>query len=181
MIKKIINEHILLSNTIFSEVINIKKIVTIIKQTLKKRGVIFWIGNGGSAADCQHLSAEFMIRFRKKRKPLKSISLTTDTSLITAHSNDFNFETVFTRQLEGLMTKKDLLIAISTSGESKNIVHACNFVKKKNFNVIAFLGNNGGRVGRLIKNKIVVKSQDTARVQEMHILIGHIICSIIDD
>jgi D-sedoheptulose 7-phosphate isomerase len=79
------------------------------------------------------------------------------------------------------MTKNDLLIAISTSGESKNIVHACNFVKKKNFNAIAFLGNNGGRVGKLIKNKIVVKSKDTARVQEMHILIGHIICSIIDD
>jgi D-sedoheptulose 7-phosphate isomerase len=101
--------------------------------------------------------------------------------LITAHSNDFNFETLFTRQLEGLMTKNDLLIAISTSGKSKNIVHACKFIVKKKFKAIAFLGNNGGKVGKLIKNKIVVKSKNTARVQEMHILIGHIICSLIDE
>jgi D-sedoheptulose 7-phosphate isomerase len=113
---------------------NLKKIntfITVLYKILKNNGTVFWCGNGGSAADCQHLSAELIGRFKINRKPYRSISLTTDTSAITAISNDFSYEKVFSRQLEGLGTKKDLLFVFSTSGNSKNIINAMITAKKK--------------------------------------------------
>lgn len=162
---------------------NLKKIntfITVLYKILKNNGTVFWCGNGGSAADCQHLSAELIGRFKINRKPYRSISLTTDTSAITAISNDFSYEEVFSRQLEGLGTKKDLLFVFSTSGNSKNIINAMITAKKKNMKIIALLGNNGGKCKKYSANNIIIKTNDTPRIQEAHTLIGHAICEIVE-
>ena len=162
---------------------NLKKIntfITVLYKILKNNGTVFWCGNGGSAADCQHLSAELIGRFKINRKPYRSISLTTDTSAITAISNDFSYEEVFSRQLEGLGTKKDLLFVFSTSGNSKNIINAMITAKRKNMKIIALLGNNGGKCKKYSTNNIVIKTNDTPRIQEAHTLIGHAICEIVE-
>jgi len=162
---------------------NLKKIntfITVLYKILKNNGTVFWCGNGGSAADCQHLSAELIGRFKINRKPYRSISLTTDTSAITAISNDFSYEKVFSRQLEGLGTKKDLLFVFSTSGNSKNIINAMITAKKKNMKIIALLGNNGGKCKKYSANNIIIKTNDTPRIQEAHTLIGHAICEIVE-
>ena len=162
---------------------NLKKIntfITVLYKILKNNGTVFWCGNGGSAADCQHLSAELIGRFKINRKPYRSISLTTDTSAITAISNDFSYEEVFSRQLEGLGTKKDLLFVFSTSGNSKNIINAMITAKRKNMKIIALLGNNGGKCKKYSANNIIIKTNDTPRIQEAHTLIGHAICEIVE-
>ena len=149
-------------------------------KVLKNNKTIFFAGNGGSAADSQHIAAELVGRFKKNRKPLKAISLTTDTSILTAVGNDFGYETVFSRQLEALGTKGDLLICSSTSGNSKNILNVIKVAKRKKIKTIVLLGNNGGKCKNISDIPIVVESNNTARIQEVHILIGHIICEIID-
>ena len=160
-----------------SDIINSANIIL---NAINKGKSIFWCGNGGSAADCQHLSAELIGRFKINRKPYRSISLTTDTSAITAISNDFSYEEVFSRQLEGLGTKKDLLFVFSTSGNSKNIINAMITAKRKNMKIIALLGNNGGKCKKYSTNNIVIKTNDTPRIQEAHTLIGHAICEIVE-
>lgn len=162
----------------------IKKIIScaeLIKKTLDKKKTIFWCGNGGSAADSQHLSAEMIGRYKLKRKSLKSIALTTDTSAITAISNDYNYSKLFSRQLDGLGSINDLIITISTSGNSKNIIEVLKFAKKRKIKSIALLGNDGGLSKKYSNIPIIVPSSDTARIQECHILIGHIFCEIIDN
>lgn len=183
--KKIINksivEHQKLINEISKKIINDIEIASKnILKTLKNNKTIFFVGNGGSAADSQHIAAELVGRFKKNRKPLKAIALTTDTSILTAIGNDFGYEKVFSRQLEALGTSGDLLICSSTSGNSQNILQAMAVAKKKRIKVIALLGNNGGKCKKLSDIPIIVKSKNTARIQEVHILIGHIICEIID-
>jgi D-sedoheptulose 7-phosphate isomerase len=180
IINKNFEEHIAIANKTLKLSKKINLIANYFLKTLKNGGTLFWIGNGGSAADCQHLSTEFMVRFLKNRKPYKSISLTTDTSLITAHSNDFGYNTLFSRQIEALVQPKDLLIAISTSGNSQNIINACKFAKKNKINTVALLGNNGGKIKKLKLVNLIVPCRDTARIQEMHILIGHTICEIVE-
>ena len=162
---------------------NVKKIDSLTKifyKVLKNNGTVFWCGNGGSAADCQHLSAELVGKFKINRRPYKSISLTTDTSAITAISNDYSYEKVFSRQLEGLGTKKDLLFIFSTSGNSRNIINAMIMAKRKKMKIIALLGNNGGKCKKYTANNIIIKSNDTPRIQEAHTLIGHTICEIVE-
>ena len=148
---------------------------------IKNGGTIFFCGNGGSAADCQHLAAEFVGRFELERKPLKAISLTVDSSALTCISNDYDFDNVFSRQLEALGNSGDLLVAISTSGQSKNIINclikACNM----NIGTIALLGNDGGMAKDLAELNLIVPSSSTARIQEAHILLGHIFCLAIDN
>lgn len=152
----------------------------IISKSLKMGGTIFWCGNGGSAADSMHLSAELIGRFKKNRIPLKSISLSGNPSTITCISNDFGYESLFSRQIQALGKKDDVLIVISTSGNSKNIIKAINQAKINKLKVISFLGNKGGRCKGKGYLDLIVNSHSTARIQESHIMIGHIICELVE-
>ena len=162
----------------------IKKIITIsdvIMSSIKKKGKIIWCGNGGSASDSQHLAAELIGRFKSNRKPLKSISLNSDTSVLTCISNDFGYENIFARQIEALASKNDTLIVISTSGNSQNIINAIKIAKKMKIKVVGLLGKGGGNCKKILNKYLIVNSNNTARIQEMHIMIGHILCEIIEN
>ena len=181
LIKQHINNHSKIINNNFEDIsFCIKKIAIEIKKTLKKKKTIFFAGNGGSAADCEHLAGELVGRYKKNRKPYNAISLTTDTSVITCIANDFGYEKIFERQLESIGNKKDILIAISTSGKSKNILNAIEVAKKKELKII-FLTSNLFKKN-ITKCDIVIKSPAyrVDRIQEMHIAIGHIICEMIE-
>ena len=160
---------------------DILKSIILIETALKKGNTIFWCGNGGSAADSQHLAAELVGRYKLNRKALKSIALTTDTSAITAISNDYDFSKIFSRQLQGIGSKNDLIITISTSGNSKNIIEVLKQAKKQKIKSISLLGNKGGSSKNYSDISLIVPSSDTARIQECHILIGHIFCETIDN
>lgn len=144
--------------------------------TLRKQGTIFWCGNGGSAAESSHLAAELIGRFKSNRKALPSISLSSDLSVITCIANDFGYEKVFSRQLSALAKKGDILIVLSTSGESKNIVEVLSLAKQIQIKSIAFLGSGGGQASKIADFSIVIDSSETARIQEMHLLLGHTLC-----
>ena len=150
-------------------------------NSLKNGNKILLIGNGGSAADAQHIAAEIIGRYKLERKGLPAIALTTDTSVITSISNDFGYLSVFTRQVEALANKDDVLIAISTGGSSSNIISAINLAKELNCKTIGFSGRDGGAFNDLCDVNLLVASDDTPRIQEMHILIGHTICQLIDN
>ena len=150
-------------------------------NSLKNGNKILLIGNGGSAADAQHIAAEIIGRYKEDRKGLPAIALTTDTSVITSISNDFGYLSVFTRQVEALANKDDVLIAISTGGSSSNIISAIKLAKELDCKTIGFSGKDGGVFNDLCDVNLLVASQDTPRIQEMHILIGHILCQLIDN
>ena len=150
-------------------------------SSLKNKGTIYWCGNGGSSSDSQHLAAELIGRFDKNREPLRALSLTTDSAVLTCIANDFGFDDIFSRQIEGLGKQGDILVGISTSGESENIFRALKKAKEKGLTTIGFLGKGGGRIQSLCDNHITINSNITARIQEMHILIGHILCESIED
>ena len=145
---------------------------------IKNKGTVFWCGNGGSASDSLHLSAELIGRLNKNRRPLASISLSGNPSTLTCISNDFGYNKVFSRQVEALGKKNDVLVAISTSGNSLNILDAIKMAKKKKMKIISLLGKSGGKSKGLSNINIIIPSNSTARIQEMHILIGHIICDL---
>lgn len=148
----------------------------VIINTFKAGGKVLICGNGGSAADSQHIATEFVVRYAKTRRPLAAIALTTDTSILTAHPNDFGFDTVFSRQVEALGKPGDTLLAISTSGNSPNIIAAVEQANAMQMNTIVLSGNNGGKLANLSEHTIIVPSTVTARIQEMHILIAHWWC-----
>jgi D-sedoheptulose 7-phosphate isomerase len=137
-------------------------------------------GNGGSAADAQHMAAEFVNRFQLERPPLPALALTTDTSVITSIGNDYSFEEIFSKQVKALGVKGDVLLAISTSGASKNIVCAVEIANKQGIYTVGLLGRNGGKLSGMVDTALIVKSDATARVQEAHILAEHIICHLVD-
>ena len=149
-----------------------------VRTALEKGRKILICGNGGSAADSQHMAAEFVGRFVKERQSLPALALTVDTSLLTAVGNDYGFDCVFSRQVEGLGQEGDVLIAISTSGNSANVVEAVKTAKEKGIYVIALTGENGGILAKESDLCLSVPSQVTARIQEMHIMIIHMICEI---
>jgi D-sedoheptulose 7-phosphate isomerase len=151
-----------------------------LSEILALGGTVFWCGNGGSAADSQHIAAELIGRFKGNRKPLRSIALTTDTSVISCISNDYSYGEVFSRQVEGLGRAGDVLVVISTSGNSQNILNAINQSKTQQMSTIGLFGGNGGHAATAVDLGIVIPSYSTARIQEMHILIGHIFCEIIE-
>ena len=151
-----------------------------IVQSLSNQGTIFWCGNGGSAADSQHLAAELVGRFKNDRKALRSLALTTDTSVLTCIANDYRYEDVFSRQIEALGRKHDILVVISTSGQSENILKVLRVAKRMGLKTIALLGRDGGKAKTLADQAVVIPSDSTARIQEAHILIGHIICELIE-
>jgi len=155
----------------------------LIYKSLKNKGKIIICGNGGSAADAQHLVAELLIRLKptKKRKSLPAISLALDTSTLTACANDYNFEQIFSRPLESLGNKKDVLIAISTSGNSKNIINALKVAKKNGIKSIGFFGKSGGKSKKFCDISLLVPSEETARIQECHIFLGHYILEMVEN
>lgn len=154
---------------------------TLLIDTLKQGGKILLCGNGGSAADCQHIAAELVVQYQRQRKALAAIALTTDSSILTAHSNDFGFETVYSRQIEAIANEKDCLIAISTSGKSKNILKAVEAARLKGMTVIGLTGCQGGELSGQVTHSVIVPSDVTARIQEAHILIGHWWCGAIEE
>ena len=159
---------------------DIQKLVETVIYTYKKGGKILVCGNGGSAADAQHMSGEFLNRFKIERNPWPCIALTTDTSTITAIGNDYSFDDIFSKQVEAFGNEGDILIGISTSGKSKNVIKAVEMAKKKKMVCIGFLGNDGGPLGKLCDIPIIVNSKDTPRIQESHTLIMHIMCELVE-
>ncbi|KRT65288.1 MAG: sugar isomerase (SIS) [Candidatus Dadabacteria bacterium CSP1-2] len=157
------------------------KAVNIIEKSLKSSGKILIFGNGGSAADAQHIAAEFVNRYLKERNALPAIALTTDTSILTSIGNDSSFENIFSRQIEALGKKGDVAWGLSTSGRSKNIVKALSIAKSIGLKTIGFTGSDGGEIKKLVDCNINVPSMSTPRIQELHITIGHIICELIED
>ncbi len=137
-------------------------------------------GNGGSAADAQHIAAEFVNRFALERPPLPAIALTTDTSVITSIGNDYSFDQIFSKQVKALGMKGDLLLVISTSGNSKNLLLAVKAAKQQGIYTVGFLGKDGGKLADMVDMALVVTSDNTARVQEAQILAGHILCHLVD-
>ena len=155
--------------------------VKMLIDTLKRSKKILFCGNGGSAADAQHLAAELSGRYRSERRALAGIALTTDTSALTAIGNDYGFDRIFDRQVEALAQDGDLLLALSTSGNSENIINAIKRAKELGCSTIGLSGKDGGTMSQLCDINIIIPSDETPRIQEMHILIGHIFCQAIDD
>ena len=182
--KKLINKHIQEHNDVLDSISqldeSIEKVANVFICCLEKGGTIFWCGNGGSASDSQHLAGELVGRFAGERRPLKSIALTADSAVMTCIVNDYGYEHIFSRQVEGLGSKGDVLVGISTSGNSKNVLNAFEVAKNKGVRTIGLLGKAGGMAKNLVDESIIVSSNSTARVQEMHILIGHILCDLIE-
>jgi D-sedoheptulose 7-phosphate isomerase len=150
-------------------------------KSIKNSGKIIFCGNGGSAADSQHLSAELIGRYRKNRNPIAAIALTTDTSIITAVANDFSFNEIFSRQVEVLGKSEDILYAISTSGKSKNVIKAIEVANTKNIKVIGITGESGGDMNDICDLIIKVPAKRPDRIQELHIAVGQILCEIIEN
>lgn len=147
---------------------------------LENDGKVLWAGNGGSAADSQHLAAELVGRYLHQRNGLASVALTTDTSILTAVANDFGFDQVFARQVEALARPGDVLFALSTSGNSANIMQAVKVAASRKVVTIGMSGNDGGQLADIADINLIVPSHETARIQEAHILIGHLVCEHVD-
>ena len=172
--------HLEVANSVISIDEMVMSLANLALQTLKNGNKILICGNGGSAADAQHFAAELTGRYKSERISLPAIALTTDTSAITAIGNDYGYDEVFARQLSGVGNSGDLLIGISTSGNSTNILKALQIAKQKDIKTAGLSGKGGGEMNSLCDINVVVPSNDTARIQEMHILIIHTICAAID-
>jgi len=170
-----------IEKTIENMVPSIQKASELIVSTLKSGNKVLLCGNGGSAADAQHIAAELTGRYKSERRGLPAIALTTDTSALTAISNDYGYARVFDRQVEALANKGDLLIGISTSGNSENILSALLLAKELGCQTLGMSGKSGGKMNEACQLNLVVPVDDTPRIQEMHILIGHILCQAVDD
>ena len=156
----------------------IEKVLQIIINCIKRGNKIIVFGNGGSAADAQHIAAEFVGKFQKDRFSFPAIALTTDSSILTSIGNDFSFENIFSRQCEGLASKDDVVIGISTSGNSQNVVNGLVISKKNGCKTIGFLGNDGGKIKDIGDVAVIVNSESTPRIQEVQRTIFHIICEL---
>jgi len=155
-------------------------VIKLISHCFEAGNKLFFFGNGGSAADAQHLAAEFVNRYIMDRPPLPAIALTTDTSILTSVSNDFSFNEVFAKQLKALGKEGDVAIGISTSGTSPNIIKAFEVAKEMGMKTIALTGNDGGSLVKIAEVSLIVPSASTPRIQEVHILIGHILCELVE-
>ena len=151
------------------------------ETTLRGGGTLFFAGNGGSAADAQHLATEYVVRYQTTRPAMRAVALTTDTTLLTACANDMGFEEVFARQVEALAEPGDLLILHSTSGESPNVIRAAQSAKARGVGVVALLGRTGGQLKHFADIVLIVPATDTARIQELHLAIEHVICDLVED
>ena len=180
--KQIINDSINVKTKILENCVNdIESASEIMIKAVKDRNKILWCGNGGSAADAQHMAAELMGGLRSHDRPaIASLALTTDTSFITAWSNDTDYETIFSRQIEAIGNKGDVLIAISTSGNSKNVIRAIETAKEKRIRVIVLTGKSGGNMANSGNINICIPSDDTQRIQEGHLMVEHILCESVE-
>ncbi len=181
MIEKILRESIKVKEGFIRE--NIQELILLAEKIVlaftNDRKLLI-CGNGGSAADAQHIAAEFVNRFELERPPLPAIALTTDTSIITSIGNDYSFDDVFAKQVKAIGVEGDILLAISTSGSSPNILAAAEAAENQGIYVAGLTGRDGGKLKEVADSCLVVKSDSTARVQETHILTGHIICKLVD-
>ena len=159
----------------------INKTVTLIVTAVNKNRKIIIIGNGGSAADAQHIAAEFLGRYKLKRKSIPAIALTSNSSTTTAIANDYDFSDIFSRQCESLVSKGDIVIGISTSGNSENVVKGLRTSKKNGGLTIGLLGNKGGKIKNIVDIPLIVKATSIPRIQEAHRVIYHIICEIVEE
>lgn len=181
-VKDILLESIQIKEELMhNSIASIMDIANAAVDTLKKGGKLIVFGNGGSASDSQHIVAELVGRFKKDRNALAAIALTTNTSILTALANDYGYEVVFARQIEALGQRNDLVIGISTSGKAKNVALAIKQAKKMGLKTIALTGGDGGDLAKLADISLVVPSGVTARIQEAHIIIGHIVCQLIEE
>jgi D-sedoheptulose 7-phosphate isomerase len=158
-----------------------RKLLKMTLDCLSQGGKVLFMGNGGSAADSQHLAAELMVRYKKERAPLAAIALTTDTSILTAHPNDYEFASVFERQVQGLARPQDLVIGLTTSGQSENINRALAAAKHIGAATVALTGRDGGKVKDIADLTIIICCDETARIQEAHMFIGHWLCEALDE
>lgn len=159
---------------------NLLEVIKLISHGFEMGNKLFFFGNGGSAADAQHLAAEFVNRYIMDRPPLPAIALTTDTSVLTSISNDFSFNEVFSKQLKALGKEGDIAIGISTSGTSSNILKAFEVAKEMGIKTVALTGNDGGVLAKVADHALIVPSSSTPRIQEVHILVGHILCELVE-
>ena len=180
-IKKLITESIEVKKKVLNSLVpEIEKASEAVIKALKAGNKVLIFGNGGSAADSQHIAAEFINRFKINRDPLPAIALSTDTSIITSCGNDFGFELIFSKQIQALARKGDILIGLSTSGNSKNVLLALEEGKKIGCINIGLLGCGGGKIARQIDIDLTVPSNNTPRIQESHITIAHVICELVE-
>lgn len=159
----------------------IEELAELVLETLRSGGTLLFAGNGGSAADAQHLAAEYVVRFRSERGGLSAHALTTDSSILTAAANDYGFQEIFARQVEALGRPGDLLILHSTSGDSGNLIRAAEQARTQGIRTAALLAKGGGRLLSLVDVAVVVPTDVTARAQELHLAIGHIVCRRVDE
>jgi len=151
------------------------------ERTLRSGGTLFFAGNGGSAADAQHIATEYVVRYQSNRPAMRAVALTTDTSLLTACANDMGFDEVFARQVEALAEPGDTVVLHSTSGESPNVIRAAQAAKARGVGVVAFLGKGGGQVKDLADATLIIPATDAARIQELHLAIEHVICDLVEN
>ena len=182
-LKNQIRENINIHQNLLKISKDIFDVIHIIQKKLKKGGKILFCGNGGSAADAQHLAAEFIVRLRPhiNRTPIPALTLVQDTSTLTACGNDYSFDDIFLRPFKALAKKDDILICISTSGNSKNILKVLKEAKKTKIYSVSFLGKGGGKAKKLSNKPLIISSNNTARIQECHIFLGHFILEKIED
>lgn len=175
-------EHLAVANAVMQSDIlaQVERVATVVKAALANGNKVLFCGNGGSAADSQHLAAEFVGRFQKERQGLPAIALTVDTSVLTAVGNDYGFDKVFVRQVEALGNKGDVIVGISTSGNSPNVLAAIELAKSKGIFCVGMTAAGGGKMMEVCDECIAIPAKITARAQEMHILIGHILCELVD-
>ncbi|ARI82738.1 D-sedoheptulose 7-phosphate isomerase [Microcystis sp. LEGE 00066] len=179
-IQQSVEEHTLVINSLANYLAEIQQLATLVVKTLKTGNKILLMGNGGSAADAQHIAAEIVGRFTRERRGLPAIALTTDTSILTSIGNDYGYDNIFSRQVEALASAEDLVIGISTSGNSKNVLQALTAAASLGCQTAALLGKGGGEIKNVVNLSLIVPSNNTARIQEAHILIGHILCQVVD-
>lgn len=182
IIKQRFLDHLEVADAVMNSSIlqQIEHVAIEVKQALANGNKVMFCGNGGSAADSQHLAAEFVGRFQKERAGLPAIALTVDTSILTAVGNDYGYDKVFVRQVEALARPGDVLVGISTSGNSGNVVQAVELAKAKGVFCVGMTAAGGGKLAELCDECLAVPAKVTARAQEMHILIGHILCELVD-
>jgi len=180
IIKELFEEHRETLADLENKIPEIMKIRDALLNLIKRDGALLLCGNGGSAADCVHWAAEWRVRFKHDRRALRAEALTTDTSTLTATGNDLGFEKIFSRQVEAVGRKGDILVTISTSGNSENIIQAIEAAKARGIATIGFGGKDGGRMAKLVDIPFIIGSSVTARIQEMHELAMHILCELVD-
>ena len=180
-IKDILMESIQVKEELLrTSISQIKDIADLIIESLKKGGKVILFGNGGSASDSQHIAAEFVGKFKKDRTALAAIALTTNTSVLTSLANDYGYEIIFAKQIEALGQRNDVVVGISTSGKAKNVALGIKQAKKMGIKTVVLTGGDGGELVKLADTSLLVPSSITARIQEAHITIGHIICELVE-